>query len=79
MKIKNDNQENEEFYQFLLASFTNIKNSMANDASIYVFMLNRRLELQEKAFEDAGFLFVRLLHMEETIISFREISIQWQH
>ena len=36
-KIKNDNLENDKFYQFLLDAFTCMEKAMANDASIYVF------------------------------------------
>ncbi|MGN0114128.1 MAG: ParB N-terminal domain-containing protein, partial [Acutalibacteraceae bacterium] len=35
-KIKNDNMDNDKFYQFLLAAFENTSNAMADDASIYV-------------------------------------------
>ena len=36
-KIKNDNLENDKFYQFLLDAFQNTEKAMADDASIYVF------------------------------------------
>ena len=36
-KIKNDNMNNEAFYDFLLAAFQNTAAAMTKDASIYVF------------------------------------------
>lgn len=36
-KIKNDNMKNDAFYQFLLDAYTRMYESMADDASIYVF------------------------------------------
>lgn len=36
-KIKNDNMENNAFYQFLLDAYTQMHSAIAEDASIYVF------------------------------------------
>ena len=65
-KIQNDNMDNDSFYQFLLDAFTNMEQAMAEDASIYVFHADTEGLNFRKAFADAGFLFVRLLYLEET-------------
>lgn len=54
-KIKNDNMESEKFYQFLLDAFVNMEQSMASDASIYVFHADTEGLNFRKAFIDAGF------------------------
>ena len=54
-KIKNDNMKDDAFYQFLLAAFTNMEKSMADDASIYVFDADTEGLNFRKAFSDAGF------------------------
>jgi len=78
-KIKNDNQENEEFYQFLLASFTNIKNSMANDASIYVFHADTEGLNFRKAFENAGFYLSGCCIWKKQSLVLGRSPYQWQH
>lgn len=52
-KIKNDNLENEKFYQFLFDAFTCMEKAMANDASIYVFHADTEGLNFRKAFADA--------------------------
>ena len=54
-KIKNDNLENDKFYQFLLDAFQNTEKAMADDASIYVFHADTEGLNFRKAFADAGF------------------------
>ncbi|MGL5973518.1 MAG: ParB N-terminal domain-containing protein, partial [Oscillospiraceae bacterium] len=54
-KIKNDNMENDTFYQFLLDAFTNTEAVMADDASIYVFHADTEGLNFRRAFADAGF------------------------
>ena len=54
-KIKNDNMENDKFYQFLLDAFTCMEKAMADDASIYVFHADTEGLNFRKAFSDAGF------------------------
>lgn len=60
-KIKNDNLENEKFYQFLLDAFTCMEKAMANDASIYVFHADTEGLNFRKAFADAGFYLPELV------------------
>ena len=54
-KIKNDHQDNDKFYKFLLAAFQNMNTAMANDASIYVFHADTEGLNFRRAFQDAGF------------------------
>ena len=54
-KIKNDNMENDAFYQFLLDAYTRMYVSMAADASIYVFHADTEGLNFRRAFADAGF------------------------
>lgn len=54
-KIKNDDLSDKEGYEFLMKVFTNFKNSMADDASIYEFYATMKTRVFYDAFEDAGF------------------------
>ena len=57
--IKNDNQEGEEYYRFLLADFKNIYNALADGGALYVFHadtkgLNFRNAVKEVGFHLSG-------------------------
>ncbi len=54
-KIKNDNMNNDTFYQFLLDAFTNTEDALAKDGSIYVFHADTEGLNFRRAFEEAGF------------------------
>ena len=54
-KIANDNLGDKEAYEFLLKVFTNFKNAMSQDASIYEFYATMKTRVFYDAFEDAGF------------------------
>jgi len=54
-KIANDNLNDNEAYKFLMKAFTNFRNSMAKDASIYEFYATMKARVFYDAFEDAGF------------------------
>ena len=54
-KIRNDNLDDKSAYEFLMNVFTNFKNSMAIDASIYEFYATMKARVFYDAFEDAGF------------------------
>jgi len=54
-KIKNDDLNDADGYKFLLKTFQNFKNSMADDASIYVFYATAKTRIFFDAYEDAGF------------------------
>lgn len=53
--ITNDNLDDKEAYEFLMRAFTNFKNAMAKDASIYEFYATMKTRVFYDAFEDAGF------------------------
>ena len=53
--IANDNLNDKQAYEFLLKCFTNFKNAMAKDASIYEFYATMKTRIFYDAFEDAGF------------------------
>lgn len=53
--IANDNLDDKEAYEFLMKVFTNFKNAMAKDASIYEFYATMKSRVFYDAFEDAGF------------------------
>ncbi len=78
-RIKNDNLTDDAFYQFLLASFTNIEAHMADDASIYVFHADTEGLNFRRAFREAGF------HLSGTCIWKKQSLVlgrspyQWQH
>ncbi len=54
-KIANDNLDDKAAYEFLMKTFTNFKNAMAKDASIYEFYATMKTRVFYDAFEDAGF------------------------
>lgn len=53
--IANDNLNDKEAYEFLMKVFTNFKEAMAKDASIYEFYATMKTRVFYDAFEDAGF------------------------
>ena len=53
--IANDDLDDKEAYGFLMKVFTNFKNAMARDASIYEFYATMKTRVFYDAFEDAGF------------------------
>ena len=54
-KIKNDDLSDEEGYKFLKGAFSCMHDSMAKDASIYVFYATSKARVFHDAYEDAGF------------------------
>ena len=54
-KIKNDDLSDEEGYKFLKQAFSCMHDSMAKDASIYVFYATSKARVFHDAYEDAGF------------------------
>ena len=53
--IANDDLDDKQAYEFLMKVFTNFKNAMAKDASIYEFYATMKTRVFYDAFEDAGF------------------------
>ena len=54
-KIKNDDLDDKSAYEFLMKVFSNFKNAMSRDASIYEFYATMKARVFYDAFEDAGF------------------------
>lgn len=78
-KIKNDNMESEKFYQFLLDAFVNMEQSMASDASIYVFHADTEGLNFRKAFIDAGFYLSGCCIWKKPSLVLGRSPYQWQH
>lgn len=78
-KIKNDNMENNAFYNFLLAAFQNIDSVMADDASIYVFHADTEGLNFRRAFSDAGFYLSGCCIWKKQSLVLGRSPYQWQH
>ena len=78
-KIKNDNMDNEKFYNFLLDAFVNTESVMADDASIYVFHADTEGLNFRKAFFDAGFYLSGTCIWKKQSIVLGRSPYQWQH
>lgn len=78
-KIKNDNMENDKFYEFLLAAFKNMESVMASDASIYVFHADTEGLNFRRAFADAGFYLSGCCIWKKQSLVLGRSPYQWQH
>lgn len=78
-KIKNDNLEDQKFYEFLLAAFKNMERVMADDASIYVFHADTEGLNFRKAFSDAGFYLSGCCIWKKPSLVLGRSPYQWQH
>ena len=78
-KIKNDNLENDKFYQFLFDAFTCMEKAMADDASIYVFHADTEGLNFRKAFADAGFYLSGTCIWKKQSLVLGHSPYQWQH
>ena len=78
-KIKNDNMENQAFYDFLLSSFQGMETAMARDASIYVFHADTEGLNFRKAFSDAGFYLSGTCIWKKGSLVLGRSPYQWQH
>ncbi len=78
-KIKNDNMENEAFYNFLYDAFSCMESVMANDASIYVFHADTEGLNFRKAFVDAGFYLSGTCIWKKQSLVLGRSPYQWQH
>ena len=78
-KIKNDNMENQAFYDFLLASFQGMETVMAKDSSIYVFHADTEGLNFRKAFSDAGFYLSGTCIWKKQSLVLGRSPYQWQH
>ena len=78
-KIKNDNMENDKFYHFLLDAYKCMFDSMADDASIYVFHADTEGLNFRKAFNDAGFYLSGCCIWKKQSLVLGRSPYQWQH
>jgi ParB-like chromosome segregation protein Spo0J len=77
--IKNDNQKDGDFYQFLLAAFKNIYHALADGGALYVFHadtegLNFRNAVKEVGFHLSGVC----IWVKDSLVLGRS-DYQWQH
>ena len=79
LKIKNDSQKSEQFYNFLLSAFRSIADNMESGGSAYIFHADTEGENFRRAFREAGF------HLSGTCIWVKDSFVmgrspyQWQH
>ena len=78
-KIKNDNMNNDTFYQFLLDAFTNTEDALAKDGSIYVFHADTEGLNFRKAFEEAGFYLSGTCIWKKQSLVLGRSPYQWKH
>ncbi|EHI70051.1 DNA modification methylase [Streptococcus ictaluri] len=78
-KIKNDNMDNNSFYEFLLSTFSNLAQNMADDSSIYVFHSDTEGLNFRKAFSEAGFYLSGTCIWKKQSIVLGRSPYQWQH
>ena len=78
-KIKNDNMDNEKFYNLLFDAFANTESVMADDASIYVFHADTEGLNFRKAFQDAGFYLSGTCIWKKQSLVLGRSPYQWQH
>ncbi len=78
-KIKNDNMNNDTFYQFLLDAFTNTEDALAKDGSIYVFHADTEGLNFRRAFEEAGFYLSGTCIWKKQSLVLGRSPYQWKH
>lgn len=78
-KIKNDNMEDDAFYNFLLDAYTQMHSAMADDASIYVFHADTEGLNFRRAFADAGFYLSGCCIWKKQSLVLGRSPYQWQH
>ena len=78
-KIQNDNLSDKDFYNFLLAAFNNMHDSMADDAAIYVFHADTEGLNFRKAFKDSGMYLSGVCVWAKQSMVLGRSDYQWQH
>ena len=79
LKIKNDSQKSEQFYNFLLSAFRSVADNLGSGGSAYIFHADTEGENFRRAFREAGF------HLSGTCIWVKDSFVmgrspyQWQH
>ena len=78
-KIKNDKMAEDQFEHFLLAAYSQMYESMTDDASIYVFHSDSHGLAFRKAFEEAGFYLSGCCIWKKQSLVLGRSPYQWQH
>jgi len=79
LTIKNDNMKNEEFYQFLLRAFSNMRDHMTTGAAAYCFHADTEGLNFRQAFIDAGFHLAGVCIWVKNSLVLGRSDYQWQH
>lgn len=77
--IKNDNMKDTNFYEFLLAAFKNIFNSLDDGAGAYVFHADTEGLNFRSAFKDAGFYLSGVCIWAKQSLVLGRSDYHWQH
>lgn len=78
-KIQNDDMKNDDFYNFLLKAFTNMKEAMEKDASIYVFHADTEGLNFRSAFKAAGLYLSGVCVWAKQSLVLGRSPYQWKH
>ena len=79
LTIKNDSMKNEEFYNFLLSAFNNMKDHMEEGAGAYCFHADTEGLNFRQAFIDAGFHLAGVCIWVKNSLVLGRSDYQWQH
>lgn len=79
LTIQNDSMKNDEFYQFLLASFKNMADNLEPGGSAYVFHADTEGLNFRRAFIDAGFHLAGCCIWAKNSLVLGRSDYQWQH
>ena len=77
--IKNDNMDDQNFYEFLLAAFKNIYNHLDDGGATYIFHADTEGLNFRKAFKDAGFKLSGVCQWVKQSLVLGRSDYQWQH
>lgn len=77
--IKNDNMNDQNFYEFLLAAFKNIYNHLDDGGATYIFHADTEGLNFRKAFKDAGFKLSGVCQWVKHSLVMGRSDYQWQH
>jgi DNA modification methylase len=78
--IKNDKfDDDQKFYEFLLAAFTNMEKALASDGAAYVFHADSKGLTFRRAFEDAGFKLSGCCIWAKNTFTLGHSDYQWCH
>lgn len=79
LKLKNDKQQDEQFYAFLKASFENLAKGIKKGASVYVCHADSSGHLFRQAFVDSGFDLKQVIIWNKDQFVMGRQDYQWKH